>query len=71
MNTCKTCRFWDSDWTICRKRFVDVPTAEREFKPDSMRVSIWPGGTDKEYPDIVHNVFTGPDFGCIHHEERK
>lgn len=71
MNTCKTCRFWQSSFSMCNKRFVDVPTSAREFKPDSMRVHVWPGGQDKEFPDIVHNVFTGPDFGCIHWETRE
>lgn len=66
MNTCKTCRFWESSYSICHKRFVDVITPERPFKSDSLRVHVWPSGGAKD--DIVHNVFTGPDFGCVHHQ---
>lgn len=66
MNTCKTCCFYDAHYFRCTKGFVDVPNDVREFKSDTMRVHVWPGGNDKQYPDIVHNVFTGPDFGCIH-----
>jgi hypothetical protein len=68
MGTCKTCRFWEEQYKLCLKRFVDVPTDKREFKSDSMRVSLGNevGGVETN-ECWVHNVFTGPDFGCCHH----
>lgn len=66
MNTCKTCRFW-GEHQICRKQFVDVINGEREFKADSMRVHVHYAWA-QDGPAHVHNVFTGPDFGCIHYD---
>jgi hypothetical protein len=69
MGTCKTCRWWEERHKLCLKRFVDVPTDKREFKSDSMRVSLGNevGGVETN-KCWVHNVFTGPDFGCCHWE---
>lgn len=60
---CKNCRYWESQHQLCHKRFVDVPN-EREFKPDMMRVSVYPGGIGPG--QFVCSVFTGPEFGCVH-----
>jgi hypothetical protein len=69
MGTCKECRFWDKPTTICLKRFADVPNAEREFKPDTVRVFVWhSGGSSGE--SHVHQFFAGPDFGCVHFEAK-
>lgn len=62
--TCKTCRFWEAAGCRCHKRFVDVPNSLRPFNPTTMRVYVYPSDGNS----YVHLVFTGPDFGCIHHE---
>lgn len=64
-NTCSTCKYWEREHSICHKgrKFVDVPNDKRPFAPDSIRVSVYPS-----VGEFVANVFTGPDFGCIHHK---
>jgi hypothetical protein len=54
----------------CLKRFVDIPTGEREFKPNTMRVHVHYAWA-QDGPAHVHNVFTGPDFGCCHHATKE
>jgi hypothetical protein len=62
MNTCKTCRWWnadtipDTDHRVCKH-----PKMGCEWKEKDTLASIW--------DDI--RIFTGPDFGCIHYEEKK
>lgn len=67
--TCKTCRYWEAEYKACHKCFVDVPNDIREFKENTIRVSVYPDGMRPG--QSVAYVFTGPDFGCVHWKERE
>lgn len=55
MNTCKTCKWWGKidSYGKCGKL---TERQDTQYSPDDM-LAI---GCDE--------IFTGPDFGCIHHE---
>lgn len=72
MNTCKTCRLWDtSDWAKYKSH---QPIAECTCP--KIHEGRWPKEGEKcdhliySY-DEGGRFFTGEDFGCVHHEERE
>jgi hypothetical protein len=62
MNTCKTCKWWGK-WepTICDKVTHDFG------KPNTQFELIIHADDDS---NLWGALKTGPDFGCIHHEEK-
>lgn len=63
MNTCKTCKWWNGDGNETQKE-CHCPKITYGVSPES------PDGAcviDYEYYNATFE--TGPDFGCIHHEE--
>jgi hypothetical protein len=62
MPTCKTCRWWES------------PSDERDHQGKCLHAKVSNGldladGISDSYGD--GKMLTGPDFGCVHHEEAK
>lgn len=57
---CRTCKFWEVGTMRCLKRYVNIINPEA-MDPKEMRVHVWPS-----VGEIVHNVFTGPEFSCTH-----
>lgn len=78
-NTCKTCKWWSANCTppndamVCNRQTYlkhkhgDVPNKGRPVQPDGFRVAVFPGGDQAQ---SVAAYFTGPDYGCIHHEPK-
>lgn len=67
MKRCKTCRWWvgerECDFgntTIAAKLFAEKP---------EVRFEVVAGAADDH--NLWSELRTGPDFGCIHHEEQK
>ena len=68
MNTWKTCKWWGEgprDWT-----FPDVRSCGWESQRIDMSDTIYPYYLD-DLGEQDANFETGPDFGCIHWEEKK
>lgn len=75
MNTCKTCKWWGPSYVSEYRH-----TPESGFGHcDSPKILEGYGHDPKTSPQdaaIIENDegwgwATGPDFGCIHHEEKK
>lgn len=67
MNTCKTCKWWANIPDEMRGCLF-VETFEYQSKPDLFAVEeACDGYGDRRVPCVV----TGPEFGCIHHEEKQ
>jgi len=69
MNTCKTCKFWtDNPWghpvprgsCLSPKFLYGYNIALDKIAPDEVLVEN----------DEGWGFVTGPDFGCVHHEEK-
>ena len=59
IGTCKDCRWWRSEQSQTMKPCKKEITADR--------YAVDGGWGDNEYK---RGIVTGPDFGCIHWEER-
>ena len=65
MHRCKTCKWWDIDYIDRRGelgRLVSKPCSNLKLNDWDERDTL-----DHEY-DTDGEIFTGPDFGCIHHK---
>ena len=69
MSTCDTCRWWKRDVEECTHPFLDVDNEKGQHlnTVDPCDTGLLassngnvPGG----------NIYTGPKFGCIHHEPK-
>ena len=67
MNTCKTCKWWDTE-----PRNVNL-----SLHRDCLSEKLQPGNDADGEPDTLgyynegSKFWSGPDFGCIHHEPRE
>ena len=65
MNTCDTCRWWGnvrgqiSEGS--KKKCEHISVSEREVPFDEAVSPLHDG-------NFVSDLFTGPKFGCVHHE---
>lgn len=75
MNTCKTCKYWTGDCgaedgvmvRFCTHKMVIQPT----HGPKDQRIMIPSGVFTCDEGGATGDLMTGPDFGCIHWEEKK
>ncbi len=70
MNTCKTCNWWvdTEEWQLKLHYFqgrCNHVTVNEEAL-NAMRSCCVTDTSDES-----GLIYTGPDFGCIHHEEKK
>ncbi len=80
MGTCKTCEYWDSDdFDAYDQRSPESKAAlaaEGELPsgycchPKLSPKDNWPGESLDSVTDHGGILTVGPDFGCVHHEER-
>lgn len=69
MNTCDTCKFWKDDDVhpentsvrvkICQNTLKMIPPFRGEPNEDGWTVHL-----------AFYAFFTGPKFGCVHHEPK-
>jgi len=78
MTRCKDCEWWGGlgeRWNLClhKLHYLDRGGDEREFPgydechPASTIISAQ-GDTDEDY--VTAEWLTGPDFGCVHGEQK-
>lgn len=77
MKTCKTCKWWDKDGSrsqkhqqtqLCLCPSISSSASNAEWCPNTFNVT----GSNAELIDgsgYLALLRTGPDFGCVHHEE--
>lgn len=72
MKTCKTCKFWTPCRTDTQRDGTKVVVGECDFCPDPNELSTTLGVDYGAYDDsgLYAQIVTGPDFGCVHHEEK-
>ena len=59
MNTCKTCKHWGGP----------PPMEDKQAKCLNPKVGAHGEGEDEASDaEGYGGIFTGPDFGCVHHE---
>jgi len=67
VDTCKTCKWWGNP-TVGISNFL----TDAGFKECMCKAMDWPGGSTPsagKFVDFLPNTFmTGPDFGCVYHE---
>lgn len=63
MKRCKTCKYWSIDFlSVCAfAEDFSAPKAEEVF-------TIHVHADDDQ--GLEAHVYTGPEFGCIHHKEK-
>lgn len=64
---CRTCRWWET-------REVERRTLIPRFVKPCLRMSgvaHLNAKTDSALPNTPDRFWTGPDFGCVHHEPRQ
>lgn len=62
--TCKTCWWWGREYA-CACAFIGTTLAEQ-----SATLFIRIEATAADDTNLEAHLYTGPDFGCIHHEDR-
>lgn len=62
MNRCKTCKWWDTS----HREYSPLPAGYGEC---SIEYQTETSGVFGRY-DTTSGVITGPEFGCVHHEEK-
>ena len=71
MNTCKTCKWWglvdsyDNSLKYCKKA-EDMGSSEWR---GLFSGSNWNDHANRG--ELTDNCVTGPDFGCVHHEDKE
>lgn len=70
MNTCKTCKHWEFPPDHVGKDGVGGACTSGKFIDGSYPSKITPqdGIVFRDYEGYGAVLWTGPDFGCIHHE---
>lgn len=67
MNTCSTCKWWGEDdyvgYRDCRHPKLDL---KRQWPEPLEADGVIDHGMDAGYQDL----YTGPSFGCVHHEAK-
>lgn len=64
--TCKTCKWWGHFLTRRGDGRCKMPLHDPEVDPDLRGSNTMSGGTAGPA-----TIWTGPDFGCIHHEPKE
>ena len=57
LGRCKTCKHWGTDYGDNEPRWCNHPKVSFGTSPDCATAE-------------GNNIYTGPEFGCVHHEER-
>jgi hypothetical protein len=74
--TCKTCKWWGPNFVPERKnarKVVELPQVGGCYSPARTNLDDLmdnPSGFVLEAEEGGADLLTGPDFGCIHHEDR-
>jgi hypothetical protein len=71
LGTCKTCRWWGmykDAWKGESKACGSPILVDIDGHKDGY-LAVSGDGFGLDYP--VCDLMTGPDFGCVHHEEKK
>lgn len=68
MNRCKTCKHWTPE----EDRFENVGTCYHDKLAEyTGRGSCAPDALIYPYDEGAGHFWTGPEFGCVHHEEKQ
>lgn len=63
MNTCKTCKFWDGEECL---KVWHTDDREPNIKENEFEVNV----RVSDDHGLIVKFLTGPDFGCVRHEEK-
>jgi hypothetical protein len=66
METCKTCKFHDEAMRVCCNYPMFAIISCESLKENGCGADI-----NLHANDRMHLLHVGPDFGCIHHEEKQ
>ncbi len=69
MNTCKTCRWWNGEQGVAIYSENGKSCDNPKLNPAQYSSRPVDGAEGIAMSDDTH-IETGPDFGCIHHEEK-
>lgn len=69
MERCKTCKFWTTREIYSNHNYHDVTVCDRcDIVNDPQGFNVSASAADDTSLDCW--LQTGPEFGCIHHEEK-
>lgn len=69
MKTCSTCKWWGTEWDMIPWRSCERPMNRNGATALKWECSRDGAGIHNGEPYNSGSLATGPDFGCIHHEQ--